>query len=238
MDKVSFELLLVKDIGEQYQVVGITYSDAQYILADLIPLHATLDAIELCKKALVESKIITVSKVIAHNEVQSYELVIDAPTDLDRYKQVALNEVRARMHQQMLTHAVIEAMDYLDCFIKLCSYGYVISNSNREDKYFEIIEDSQSYEEPAPLSNDATLQDKEQYKKAKQQYDKSQEILNMLEQYLNLYDNLYEKPRRLINFFVNVRNVIQAAKTKDEIADQLRIYKSNLKNMHIVNVAE
>ena len=92
-----------------------------------------------------------------HNEVQSYELVIDAPTDLDRYKQVALNEVRARMHQQMLTHAVIEAMDYLDCFIKLCSYGYVISNSNREDKYFEIIEDSQSYEEPAPLSNDATL---------------------------------------------------------------------------------
>ena len=238
MDKVSFELLLVKDIGEQYQVVGITYSDAQSILADLIPLRATIDTIELCKKALAENKVITISKVIEHNEVQLHELVVNSISDLDRYKQTALNEVRARMHQQMFTYAVIEAMDYLDCYIKLCSRGYIITNSNREDQYFNVISDTQDAEEPATLKSDATAEEKAAYAAAKKKYDIAQENLTILEQYLNCYDNLIEKPRRRINFFTAFRNNILNASTKEEIDDQLRIFKSNLKNTHMVEVAE
>jgi len=68
------------------------------IAPDCKVLRASLYAIEACKKALAENKIITISKTIEHSEVLPHELVIEAPTDLDRLKQVALNEVLARMH--------------------------------------------------------------------------------------------------------------------------------------------
>ena len=237
MDKVSFELLLVKDIGEQYQVIGITYSDALNIAPDCKVLRASLYAIEACKKALAENKIITVSKIIEHSEVLPHELIIEAPSDLDRLKQAALNEVLARMHQAIFAMNVIDLMDYLDCYINLLNAGYYITDSNREDKYFKVIEDAQEAEEPAPLSQDASFEDEQKYIEAKQKYDTAQANLATLERYLNCYDNLSSSKSK-IHFFTQTRDKIKAAKTEEELTEILKIYKSNLKNYQMVNVVD
>ena len=58
---------------------------------------------------------------------------------------------------------IIDAMDYLNCYMKLMAAGIFITDSNREDKYFEIIEAAQENEEPAPLKEDATFEEEQNY---------------------------------------------------------------------------
>ena len=235
MDKVSFELLLVKDIGEQYQVVGITYSDAGNISPEYLVVRATLFAIELCKKALAENKVITISKSIEHSEVQPHELVIEAPTDFDRYKQVALNEVRSKLNQAVLAINVIDAMDYLDCYINLLNSGCFITDSNREEKYAEILQTAQDCSMPEQLKENASFEDEQQYIEAKDKHERAQENLKILERYLICYDKLVET-KRTMKFFTEVQNKITNAKTKEDIDFILMKYRADINTMQIVNV--
>ena len=94
----NFELLLAKDQGNYFEVIGITYSNAMLVEPDCSTLRATLFAIEECKKALAEGKKITISKIQEYSEVQPKDLVIEAVDELSRHKQMAINEVAARMH--------------------------------------------------------------------------------------------------------------------------------------------
>ena len=82
----NFELLLVKDKGNFWQVIGITYSNAMLVEPDCSTLRATLFTIEDCKKALTEGKIITLSKAHEYSEVQPNDLIIEVIDELDRYK--------------------------------------------------------------------------------------------------------------------------------------------------------
>ena len=50
-------------------------------------------------------------------------------------------------------------MDYLNCYMKLLSAGIFISDKNREDKYFEIIEAAQECEEPSELTENSTFEE-------------------------------------------------------------------------------
>lgn len=237
MNNNGFELLLVRDKGEYWQVIGITYSDALAVEPDCSALRASLYAIEACKKALAENKLVTISKKTEHAEVLPHELVIEAPTELDNYKQVAINEVLARMHQTIFAINVIDLMDYLDCYINLLNAGYFITDANREDKYFEVIQDSQECEEPAPLSPDATFEDEQKYIEMKQKYETAQANLAILERYLNCYDNLANIKRKL-KFFTDTRDSIKNASSVEEVDNLIKIYRSNLKNSQMVNVAE
>ena len=235
MNKVSFELLLVKDIGDQYQVVGITYSDAGNVSPEYLVVRATLFAIELCKKALAENKVITISKSIEHSEVQPHELVIEAPTDFDRYKQVALNEVRSKLNQAILAINVIDAMDYLDCYINLLNSGCFITDSNREEKYAEILQAAQTYTAPAPLRENATFEEEQQFIEAKQKYEQAQENLKVLEHYLVCYDKLIAT-KRTMKFFTEIQDNITNAKTKEDIDFILMKFRADLNTMQLVTV--
>ena len=237
MNNNGFELLLVRDKGEYWQVIGITYSDALAVEPDCSALRASLYTIEACKKALAENKLVTISKKTEHSEVLPHELVIEAPTELDNYKQIAINEVLARMHQTIFAINVIDLMDYLDCYINLLNAGYFITDANREDKYFEVIQDSQECEEPAPLSPDATFEDEQKYIEMKQKYETAQANLATLERYLNCYDNLANIKRKL-KFFTDTRDSIKNATSVEEVDNLIKIYRSNLKNSQMVNVAE
>jgi len=94
----NFELLLVKDKGDHWEVIGITYSNAMLVEPDCSTLRATLFTIEDCKKALSEGKRITISKATEYSEVQPKDLVIETASELDRCKQMAVNEIAARIH--------------------------------------------------------------------------------------------------------------------------------------------
>jgi hypothetical protein len=55
---------------------------------------------------------------------------------------MAINEISSRLHQALFSISVIDLMDYLECYVTLLNAGYYITDQNREDKYFEIIEAS------------------------------------------------------------------------------------------------
>ena len=124
---------------------------------------------------------------------------------------------------------VIDLMDYLDCYINLLNAGYFITDANREDKYFEVIEASQECEEPAPLKEDATFEEEQKYIEAKQKYDNAQANLSTLEKYLNSYDNLAAAKSK-IKFFTDARKKVEDAQTIEDVELQMKIYRSNLKN--------
>lgn len=225
----DFELLLVKDNGNFWEVIGITYSNAMLVEPDCATLRATLFAIEDCKKALSEGKKITVSKKTEFSEVQPKDLVIEVVDELSRHKQMAINEVAARMHQALFAVNVIDLMDYLNNYVTLLNAGYYITDANREDKYFEVIEASQECEEPEALKDDATFEQEQEYIEKKQKYDNAQFNLNTLEKYLNSYDKL-ANIKHISDFLTDTRKKIEAAHSIEEVNDIMQIYKSNLVN--------
>lgn len=188
----DFELLLVKDQGNFWEVIGITYSNAMLVEPDCSTLRATLFAIEDCKKALHDGKRITISKVLEFSEVQPNDLIINDVNELERIKLVALNEVSARMQHLILTVSIIDAMDFMQTYMQLLNAGIFITDSNREDKYLEIIEKSQEIEEPTQLSQDASFEQEQEYITNKKLFDDAQTNLATLEKYLNAYDKLFK----------------------------------------------
>ena len=229
----NFELLLAKDQGNYFEVIGITYSNAMLVEPDCSTLRATLFAIEECKKALAEGKKITISKIQEYSEVQPKDLVIEAVDELSRHKQMAINEVAERMHQALFAVNVIDLMDYLNNYVALLNAGYYITDANREDKYFEVIEASQECEEPAALKEDATFEQEQEYIEKKQKYDNAQSNLNTLEKYLNSYDKL-SILKNNTSFLVDTRTKLEGAQTIEEVNDIMKVYKSNLANYKMV----
>ena len=223
----NFELLLVKDQGNFWQVQGITYSNAMLVEPDCSTLRATLFTIEACKKALSEGKKITISKVQEYSEVKPTDLVIQAISDLDRCKQMAINEISARMHQALFSASIVDLMEYLNNYICLLNAGYFITDANREDKYFDVIEASQECEEPEALKEDATFEQEQEYIEKKQKYDIAQFNLNTLEKYLNSYDKLMQLKHNK-DFLTETRNKIEESTTIEDVEQQLKIYRSNL----------
>lgn len=229
----DFELLLVKDNGNFWEVIGITYSNAMLVEPDCATLRATLFAIEDCKKALSEGKKITVSKKTEFSEVQPKDLVIEAVDELSRHKQMAINEVAARMHQALFAVNVIDLMDYLNNYVVLLNAGYYITDANREDKYFEVIEASQECEEPEALKDDATFEQEQEYIEKKQKYDNAQANLSALEKYLNSYDKLASL-KIITTFLTDTRKKLEDASSIEEVDDIMKVYKSNLVNYKMV----
>lgn len=230
---MNFELLLVKDKCDFWEVVGITYSNAMLVEPDCSTLRATLFAIEDCKKALSEGKRITISKTQEYSEVQPSDLVIKTVDEIQRMKLMAINEVSARMHQMLLTISVIDLMDYLNNYVSLLNAGYFITDQNREDKYFEVIEASQECEEPEALKEDATFEEEQKYIEQKQKYDTAQFNLSTLEKYLNSYDKLAQL-KHTTDFLTETRKNIEQSTTIEEIKHYLKVYHSNLENYKMV----
>ena len=229
----DFELLLVKDQGNFWEVIGITYSNAMLVEPECTTLRATLFTIEECKSALAAGKKITISKTTEYSEVQPHDLVIETIDELSRCKQMAINEVAARMHQALFAVSVIDLMDYLNCYINLLNSGYHITDKNREDKYFEIIEASQEIEEPEEIREDATFEEEQKYIEQKQKYDNAQNDLSTLEKYLNAYDKLTHLKHNS-DFLTETREKIQNSQTIEEVKSIMNVFRSNLKNYKTV----
>ena len=223
----NFELLLVKDQGNFWQVQGITYSNAMLVEPDCSTLRATLFTIEDCKKALSEGKKITISKVQEYSEVQPHDLVIEVTDHLGGCKQMAINEVTARMHQLILAVSIIDSMDFLQTYMQLLNAGIYITDENREDKYLEIIEKSQEVEEPIELNSDATFEEEQEFILKKKQYTDAQTNLATLEKYLNAYDKL-TNVKYVYDILNAIKQNIENSTTISDIEKYVNEYKEKL----------
>ena len=124
-------------------------------------------------------------------------------------------------------------MDYLNNYVALLNAGYYITDANREDKYFEVIEASQECEEPEALKDDATFEQEQEYIEKKQKYDNAQFNLNTLEKYLNSYDKLTQL-KHITDFLTETRKKIEEALTIEDVQQIINVYKTNLSNYKMV----
>ena len=217
MNKNDFELLLVKDIGNWYELIGITYSTALSIDSITRPLKASFLTIQKAKECLKNGDYVTIPKILKFSEVQPGELIVNDQDRLSITKKVALNEINARMHQSIIGVSLVDAMNFMNNYLKLLNKGYYITDENREEKYFEIIEQTQSVEEPEELGSDYTFEDEQKYIDAKRNYDNAQNTLTILENYLNAYDNL-SKIQNVCNILNESKEKIESATTEQEVA--------------------
>jgi hypothetical protein len=216
MNIKDFELLLVKDIGSVYELVGITYSTALLIDSTLTPLKASFLTIQKAKECLKNGDYVTIPKVLKFSEVQPDELIINMQDTLSILKRSTLNEINSRMHQSIIGVSLIDAMNFMNNYLKLLNKGYCITDENREEKYFEIIEQAQSIEEPQELKPNYTFEDEQRYIDEKRNYENAQSTLTILENYLNAYDNL-SKIQNVCNILNESKEKIESATNEDEI---------------------
>lgn len=200
---MELQVLLVQDNKDYFEVIGIsTLQD--YICEDSRILRASRNALEVVKLELEKGNRVTILKPVEHTEVLPSDLKMIEVSELDRSKRIALSRVNDMLNLNLLKMNIIDAMDYLNCYMKLLAAGIFITDSNREDKYFEIIEAAQENEEPNPISEDSTFEEEQNYIESKKKYDIAQENLNTLEKYLNAYDKLAK-----INFTNTLLNSIK-----------------------------
>lgn len=222
--KNDFELLLVKDNNNYWEVQGITYSNALLANPTLITIKASLLTINTVKKLLSEGKSIKISKDIEFTEAQINDLIIGDIDELTLQKNIAYNNINALIHQTIIGVCVIDAMNFLQSYMQLLNNGIFITDTNREDKYLEIIEKSQEYLEPEPLSDNATFEEEQQFLDAKKQYNIAQENLKTLETYLNAYDKLFTI-KYVTDILNTAKNDIENASTIEQVESVINDYK-------------
>lgn len=232
MKDIDFELLLVKDIGEFFELSGITYSTALSLDSNLTTLKASFLTIQKAKEYLKNGIKVTIPKTIKFSEVQPDELLVTDEDKISILKRCVTNEINARMHQSIIGVSLIDTMNFMNNYLKLLNMGYLITDDNREDKYFEIIEQAQSIEPPTPLNpENYTFEDEQRYIEAKKKYDTAQNTLTILEKYLNSYDNL-SKIQNVCNILNESKEKLDSASTEEEI---LKIKEEYLKEIHKFN---
>lgn len=211
----DLQVLLIKDILTKYQVVGIT-NLVDYVQTSNNFLFASKKALQIVSKALMDGESIFISKNINKNEVQPDDLEIEQIPPIERCRNIALSKIIKLINRNILSINIIEAMDFLNCYMKLLNAGIFITDSNREDKYFEIIEAAQENDEPEQLKENSTFEEEQNYIEKKRKYDIAQDNLSTLEKYLNAYDKLSK-----INFTNSLLNKIHTRILEATSEDQI-----------------
>lgn len=218
---MELQVLIINEQPTQYQVVGIANA-VDYIKTTNRFLFASKNALSLVNDALLNGNQIFINKnsIINKKEVTPDDLQIIVISGLEKKRNVALTEILKLANKNIFAVNVIEAMDFLNCYMKLLNAGIFITDQNREDKYFEIIEAAQENEDPKPPSENATFEEEQLYIENKHKYDVAQENLSTLEKYLNAYDKLAK-----INFtntlLNDIKDEILSAETEDQIDEIL-----------------
>lgn len=218
---MDIQELVVKSIDEKtWKIVGLIGLNEQIIFdSSMAKIPASKNTVIIVKELLSKGKDIFISKSITRSEVLPNDLVIKETDDLQCFKNLALQEINNAMQYNVYGVSVLECFDYLTCYMKMLANGIFITDENREDKYFEIIEAAQMCEMPNDLKNDASFEEEQEYFKKKQAYNTAQNNLKNLEQFLNSYDKLSK-----INYIHNKLSKVKTAISNSSSIDEVKQY--------------
>ena len=224
----AVDVFQVKDFSNSlYEVVDVKPINSFLNCDQANTLKASRISIDLVKTALAAGKRVLVPKLLAYSEVTPSEITIDDTLGLDAVKNAAKSFVLNLMNTNVTRINILNVIDYMQCYMKLMNAGICITDQNREDKYFEIIEAAQSIEEPAKLNEDATFQQQYEYSVAKQKYDDAQSNLKTLETYLNSYDKLSK-----INFMHNLlHNMLDKVDSAEDVDSVDKVVMENMETV-------
>ena len=224
---MKIEFLLAKDCGDSYQIQGITYNNAPSFDQNLCSLKASVLALANAKTLLSEGKNIYVPKSHPYSEVVPSDFVVNEEDPLARAKRIALHDINNKLQQNIFNMNVVDSMDYLDCYMKLMAAGIFITDANREDKYFEIIEAAQTNDDPGNLPVDATFEQEQEFLAKKKAYTTAQSNLNTLEKYLNAYDKLI-----IISFvhkiLIDAKTNVESSTSVEEVHKHVAAYEAKI----------
>lgn len=154
----------------------------------------------------------------ACDEVLPSDLVVSESGDeLETAKRVAVNEINSAITQNAVCASAINAFGFIAAFCRLADHGVFITDENREEKYFEVIDKAQQTENPAELPAGASYAEEQEYLEKKKKYAFAQSTLESLEQYLVEYDKI--KP--VYYFDKKAREAVSevlASQTVEEVA--------------------
>lgn len=204
-----------------WKIVGLIGLNEPIIIdSSLIKLPATKNTITIVKELLANGKEIFVSKSILKSEIHPNDLIIKDTNELQCAKNLAIQEINNAIQQTAFSVSTLECFDYLTSYMKMLANGIFITDENREDKYFEIIEQAQLNEKPSDLPENASFEDEQLFFKRKQKYDIAQENLKNLEKYLNAYDKL-SKVNYVHNKLQKIKNDITNSNSIEELNQML-----------------
>jgi hypothetical protein len=213
MDPRKIEYIRAMGSPDFYIATGTTTFETYALGIGEYSLKATDRAIERLKVLLNEGKVVKIPKNLPYVEVREEDFIVDVLDNLETRRRIALNEIQVLTGQNAMTINVLESMDYLDSYMNLLAAGIFITDKNREDMYFDIIQKAQEVPNPGELKEGATFDEEQAYIEAKKKWDDAQANLKNLETYLNAKDKM-----GIVRY---VRNTL--AKANNDILDATSI---------------
>jgi len=138
-----FELAIVEDRGTHYLVTGTTKSsfDGLANREDKV-IKLSYNSYQLISDGLSEGKTITINKEMITDEALPGDINIsdEAVDEFEVYKKINMMRVNKKMSYNMANMTSLDIVSFTVLNNELTAEGFVITNSNREEKYIEIIE--------------------------------------------------------------------------------------------------
>lgn len=221
------ELLLVDNINGKNNVVGTT--DDENKLNFFKKVKCTKNTIDIVKEQLNIGNKIVIDKNIdfLDAEITPDNITVIQKSELERYKDLSINKICCLIHDNISNLCILDSMEYLDSYMKLLANGIYITDDNRDDKYFEIIESASETEEPEPLNENSSFSDEQEYFEKRKKFQIAQNNLSTLEKYLNSYDKL-TKIKYVHDLLMTTKDRIQEAQSVEDIDQCMSLYKEEL----------
>lgn len=138
-----YEIALVEDLGTYYKVNGLSYNTLDFIPTENESyVNLSYNAYKFIDEAIRKDKIIRILKPLKGNEVliEDIQIVDNNLSELEIIKNAAFMRFKSKVTPVMTKESGLVLYDFIMANNELASKGYFITDSNREEKYIEIVE--------------------------------------------------------------------------------------------------
>lgn len=216
------------------------YDVNDVVEGEILPMDIALKQIDVSdvvgnviQMALNDGKKVGILKT-GSSQVRMIDLVIDELDEVEMLRRKSIREIQDLIQSQIFSVGLIDSFDFLEAYMKMINKGIIITDDNREDMYFKVIEQSQEAQEPEPLKENSSFEDEQRYVSEKNRYEQAQDTLKTLESYLNGYDKL-KRLTFINNILTDSKEKMRNAKTADEINSIKKNYVDRITNLFYKN---
>lgn len=216
------------------------YDVNDVVEGEILPMDIALKQIDVSdvvgnviQMALNDEKKVGILKT-GSSQVRMIDLVIDELDEVEMLRRKSIREIQDLIQSQIFSVGLIDSFDFLEAYMKMINKGIIITDDNREDMYFKVIEQSQEAQEPEPLKENSSFEDEQRYVSEKNRYEQAQDTLKTLESYLNGYDKL-KRLTFINNILTDSKEKMRNAKTADEINSIKKNYVDRITNLFYKN---
>jgi hypothetical protein len=136
---MNYDVVAVTDCGDMLRVKYVDTYQNSLLKNDELYVKISNVSSDVIRKALSEYKKVCIPKNV-NGELSFHEIVVYDTNELERDKLIFLSEVYRRLDYHLFFVSAVDFYDYMSCFNELAARGHFIIDSNRQDKYLEIIE--------------------------------------------------------------------------------------------------